>query len=61
MGLFTISKKRIEAYSNADTTVSIFVRDAKALCPHLIIFPYNFEAYEEVSWMFDFNCCLIAG
>ena len=27
----------------------IFVRDAKALCPHLVIFPYNFEAYEEVS------------
>ncbi|XP_059591918.1 DNA repair protein REV1 isoform X4 [Vitis vinifera] len=25
----------------------IFVRDAKALCPHLVIFPYNFEAYEE--------------
>jgi DNA repair protein REV1 len=27
----------------------IFVRDAKALCPHLVIFPYNFKAYEEVS------------
>lgn len=26
----------------------MFVRDAKALCPHLVIFPYNFEAYEEV-------------
>lgn len=26
----------------------IFVRDAKALCPHLVILPYNFEAYEEV-------------
>ncbi|KAI4318418.1 hypothetical protein MLD38_032122 [Melastoma candidum] len=27
----------------------MFVRDAKALCPHLVIFPYNFEAYEEVA------------
>ncbi|KAK2985827.1 hypothetical protein RJ640_018693 [Escallonia rubra] len=27
----------------------IFVRDAKALCPHLVIFPYDFEAYEEVA------------
>ncbi|KAF7143197.1 hypothetical protein RHSIM_Rhsim05G0100000 [Rhododendron simsii] len=26
----------------------IFVRDAKALCPHLTIFPYDFRAYEEV-------------
>ncbi|KAF3435497.1 hypothetical protein FNV43_RR22586 [Rhamnella rubrinervis] len=30
----------------------IFVRDAKALCPHLVIFPYNFEAYEEVADQF---------
>lgn len=28
----------------------IFVRDAKAICPHLIIFPYNFQAYEEVVY-----------
>ncbi|KAL4369796.1 hypothetical protein AHAS_Ahas06G0001600 [Arachis hypogaea] len=27
----------------------MFVRDAKALCPHLVTFPYNFEAYEEVA------------
>ena len=27
----------------------IFVRDAKALCPHLVIFPYDFDAYEEVN------------
>lgn len=27
----------------------IFVRDAKALCPHLVILPYDFEAYEEVN------------
>ncbi|KAK9677749.1 hypothetical protein RND81_11G164600 [Saponaria officinalis] len=27
----------------------MFVRDAKARCPHLIIVPYNFEAYEEVA------------
>lgn len=26
----------------------MFVRNAKALCPHLVILPYNFEAYEEV-------------
>ncbi|KAL2939188.1 DNA repair protein REV1, partial [Bienertia sinuspersici] len=26
----------------------MFVRDAKAHCPHLVIVPYNFEAYEEV-------------
>lgn len=26
----------------------MFVRDAKALCPRLVIVPYNFEAYEEV-------------
>ncbi|KAJ8769069.1 hypothetical protein K2173_024065 [Erythroxylum novogranatense] len=30
----------------------IFVGDAKALCPHLIIFPYNFQAYEEVADQF---------
>ncbi|XP_058070060.1 DNA repair protein REV1 isoform X4 [Magnolia sinica] len=30
----------------------MFVRDAKARCPHLIIFPYNFEAYEEVADQF---------
>ncbi|XP_058007455.1 DNA repair protein REV1 isoform X2 [Hevea brasiliensis] len=30
----------------------IFVRDAKAICPHLIIFPYNFQAYEEVADQF---------
>ncbi|KAI9181004.1 hypothetical protein LWI28_010199 [Acer negundo] len=27
----------------------MFVRDAKALCPHLVILPYNFDAYEEVA------------
>ncbi|XP_014520837.1 DNA repair protein REV1 isoform X1 [Vigna radiata var. radiata] len=30
----------------------MFVRDAKALCPQLVIFPYNFEAYEEVADQF---------
>nr|XP_023919582.1 DNA repair protein REV1 isoform X1 [Quercus suber] len=30
----------------------MFVRNAKALCPHLVIFPYNFEAYEEVADQF---------
>ncbi|XP_021750780.1 DNA repair protein REV1-like [Chenopodium quinoa] len=30
----------------------MFVRDAKARCPHLEIIPYNFEAYEEVADQF---------
>ncbi|XP_065870416.1 DNA repair protein REV1 [Euphorbia lathyris] len=30
----------------------IFVRDAKTLCPHLIVVPYNFQAYEEVADQF---------
>ncbi|XP_068467802.1 DNA repair protein REV1 isoform X4 [Phaseolus vulgaris] len=30
----------------------MFVRDAKALYPDLVIFPYNFEAYEEVADQF---------
>ncbi|KAF9616110.1 hypothetical protein IFM89_028576 [Coptis chinensis] len=30
----------------------MFVRDAKALCPHLVIIPYNFEAYEVVANQF---------
>lgn len=34
---------------NYGVRAGIFVRDAKALCPHLAIFPYNFEAYEEVA------------
>lgn len=30
----------------------MFVRDAKALCPQLVIFPYDFKSYEEVSdWL----------
>ncbi|PON58092.1 DNA repair protein, Rev [Trema orientale] len=30
----------------------MFVRDARSLCPHLVIIPYNFEAYEEVADQF---------
>ncbi|KAJ0965472.1 hypothetical protein J5N97_026610 [Dioscorea zingiberensis] len=30
----------------------MFVRDAKARCPHLVIFPYDFEAYQEVADQF---------
>ncbi|XP_074275494.1 DNA repair protein REV1 [Silene latifolia] len=30
----------------------MFVRDAKARCPHLLIIPYNFKAYEEVADQF---------
>lgn len=28
----------------------MFVRDAKAICPNLVIIPYDFEAYEEVCF-----------
>ena len=34
---------------NYGVKAGIFVRDAKALCPQLVIFPYNFKAYEEVA------------
>lgn len=37
---------------NYGVKAGIFVRDAKARCPHLIIFPYNFQAYEEVADQF---------
>ncbi|XP_031744472.1 DNA repair protein REV1 isoform X3 [Cucumis sativus] len=30
----------------------MFVRDAKALCPHLVIFPYDFKSYEGVADQF---------
>ncbi|KAG4110337.1 hypothetical protein ERO13_D13G043200v2 [Gossypium hirsutum] len=30
----------------------MFVRDAKSLCPQLVILPYNFESYEEVADQF---------
>ncbi|XP_022952777.1 DNA repair protein REV1 [Cucurbita moschata] len=30
----------------------MFVRDAKALCPQLVIFPYDFKSYEEVADQF---------
>ncbi|CAN8246108.1 unnamed protein product [Cochlearia groenlandica] len=30
----------------------MFVRHAKELCPHLVIVPYNFEAYKEVADQF---------
>lgn len=30
----------------------MFVRDAKAVCPQLVIFPYDFKAYEEVADQF---------
>ncbi|PKA61338.1 DNA repair protein REV1 [Apostasia shenzhenica] len=30
----------------------MFMRDAKARCPHLIVFPYDFGAYEEVADQF---------
>ncbi|XP_057545804.1 DNA repair protein REV1 isoform X3 [Amaranthus tricolor] len=30
----------------------MFVKDAKARCPQLVIVPYNFEAYEEVAEQF---------
>jgi len=36
----------------------MFVRDAKALCPHLVIFPYDFKSYEEVSGWLSPGCHL---
>ncbi|KAG5238755.1 DNA repair protein [Salix suchowensis] len=37
---------------NYGVKAGIFVRDAKALCPQLVIIPYNFKAYEEVADQF---------
>ncbi|TXG64111.1 hypothetical protein EZV62_011105 [Acer yangbiense] len=37
------------AYGWFDAKAGMFVRDAKALCPHLVILPYNFDLYEEVA------------
>ncbi|CAN0927037.1 DNA repair protein REV1 [Linum grandiflorum] len=34
---------------NFGINAGMFVREAKARCPDLIIFPYNFQAYEEVA------------
>ncbi|TVU08622.1 hypothetical protein EJB05_42031, partial [Eragrostis curvula] len=34
-------------YPARSIKAGMFVRDAKARCPHLIIVPYNFNAYEE--------------
>jgi len=31
---------------NYGIKAGMFVRDAKARCPHLMIVPYNFDAYE---------------
>ncbi|KMZ75186.1 DNA-directed DNA polymerase [Zostera marina] len=33
---------------NYGIKAGMFVRDAMTLCPSLVIFPYNFKAYEEV-------------
>ncbi|URE45778.1 impB/mucB/samB family C-terminal domain [Musa troglodytarum] len=37
---------------NYGMKAGMFVRDAKACCPHLVILPYDFEAYEEVAEQF---------
>ncbi|KAK8925940.1 DNA repair protein REV1 [Platanthera zijinensis] len=37
---------------NYGVSAGMFVRDAKACCPNLVVFPYNFEAYEEVADQF---------
>ncbi|CAL9198055.1 DNA repair protein REV1-like isoform X1 [Musa acuminata AAA Group] len=37
---------------NYGVKAGTFVRDAKACCPHLVILPYDFEAYEEVAEQF---------
>ncbi|XP_027106030.1 DNA repair protein REV1 isoform X2 [Coffea arabica] len=37
---------------NHGVKAGMFIRDAKALCPQLVILPYNFDAYEEVADQF---------
>ncbi|XP_050106230.1 DNA repair protein REV1 isoform X9 [Malus sylvestris] len=37
---------------NYGVKAGMFVRDAKAICPNLVIIPYDFEAYEEVADQF---------
>ncbi|XP_062234274.1 DNA repair protein REV1 isoform X2 [Phragmites australis] len=37
---------------NYGIKAGMFVRDAKARCPHLKVVPYNFDAYEEVADQF---------
>ncbi|CAL4966740.1 unnamed protein product [Urochloa decumbens] len=37
---------------NYGIKAGMFVRDAKARCPHLMIVPYKFDAYEEVADQF---------
>ncbi|KAJ1260544.1 hypothetical protein BS78_10G240600 [Paspalum vaginatum] len=37
---------------NYGIKAGMFVRDAKARCPHLMIVPYNFDAYEQVADQF---------
>ncbi|KAL6873814.1 hypothetical protein ACP4OV_013896 [Aristida adscensionis] len=37
---------------NYGIKAGMFVRDAKTRCPHLMIVPYNFDAYEEVADQF---------
>ncbi|RDX62552.1 DNA repair protein REV1, partial [Mucuna pruriens] len=50
-GTAEISSANYPARSHG-VRAGMFVRNAKALCPHLVIFPYNFEAYEEVADQF---------
>ncbi|KAF7144242.1 hypothetical protein RHSIM_Rhsim05G0088900 [Rhododendron simsii] len=50
-GTAEISSANYPARSHG-VRAGIFVRDAKALCPHLTIFPYDFGAYEEVADQF---------
>ncbi|KAG8095099.1 hypothetical protein GUJ93_ZPchr0012g20479 [Zizania palustris] len=37
---------------NYGIKAGMFVRDAKAQCPHLMVVPYDFDAYEEVADQF---------
>ncbi|XP_074582467.1 DNA repair protein REV1 isoform X2 [Curcuma longa] len=37
---------------NFGVKAGMFVRDAKACCPNLVILPYDFEAYQEVAEQF---------
>lgn len=53
--LFTM--RLINFYYASGIKAGMFVRDAKSLCPQLVILPYNFEAYEEVNHQLGMQFC----
>ena len=58
VGKLLFSIRLILFYSASGIRAGMFVRDAKGLCPQLVILPYNFEAYEEVNYKLSmqFSC-----